>query len=102
MHETIKDWLIHNGRRFVELKILSGMESSDDKIIILKERKGSHLTDNEWDDFMQLVGQIDALIWAFDEPELIMELNNILMLMEVEVLSLQEQFETKRILKGKA
>ena len=51
---------------------------------------------------MMLIGQIDALTWAFHEPDLIMELNNFLMLLEVEVASLQEQFESKRILRGTA
>lgn len=102
MNDVIREWLIQNGRRFVELKILSGMESSADKVIIFKSRRYYQLTDSEWSDLLQLIGQIDALTWAFDSPDLITELNNIIMLMEVEVLALQEKFETKRILRGKA
>jgi len=103
MHDKIKDWIIKNGRRFIELKLLSNMESSDSRIIIVdKDRKYYSITDSEWSDLMMLIGQIDALTWAFHEPDLIMELNNFLMLLEVEVASLQEQFESKRILRGTA
>jgi len=101
MHDKIRDWIIKNGRRFVELKLLSNMESSDSRIIIVdKDRKCYSITDSEWSDLMMLIGQIDALTWAFHEPDLIIELNNFLMLLEVEVASLQEQFESKRILRG--
>lgn len=101
MHDKITDWIIKNGRRFIELKLLANLESSESLIIIVdKERKFYSITDKEWTDLMMLIGQIDALTWAFNEPDLIVELNNILMLLEVEVASLQEQFESKRILRG--
>jgi len=101
MHDKIRDWVIKNGRRFIELKLLANLESSESLIIIVdKERKFYSITDKEWTDLMMLIGQIDALTWAFNEPDLIVELNNILMLLEVEVASLQEQFESKRILRG--
>ena len=47
MHDKIKDWIIKNGRRFIELKLLSNMESSDSRIIIVdKDRKYYSITDS--------------------------------------------------------
>ena len=92
MNQILKTWIQIKGRRLVELQVLS--EHS------VPQAFNDKLTKEENVEYLLLLGQLDALLWAFKTKKLKKEIEVIFKKFEEEIILVQKQTGMTRPLRG--